>query len=524
MSKISINDVSKRFEEHLQITDNFRIIFSGPFGVGKTYFLNEYFKERKEEYNTFLLSPVNYVVSNNEDIFELIKADIIKDLFITGKIDLTKLPEDNTLQKISNYVESKQAVIGNFMLKFISKLTTSSETPKKVIDGIGSIYENYRKESKGKKREEMTRSEELIEHLDSIEEKIGNIYEHNYITKVINTFLEELREKKKNVLIIDDLDRIDPEHIFRILNILSVHNNYFESENKFAFDHVILVCDLENIAKIYVHRYGANVDFEGYIDKFYSTHLFYFTNIDAIVTYVKTIVGRKEGENSYIDFLVLMLKNFVEHNQLSVRKLLKHTYKGSVTNFTLYSQRGVQEDTFYLFQGVEFLNNSSNLYVDSRDLQILQFFKLATFIFGNFNNFLNSLNEVKKSSKLIEYKDCKDILSFLALENHIACKTGDDIFFTKQREHHPGGAAFLRELGWPQTSFQGIDYKIILKWTAGNKYNSDETYFKEARAHPRGEDVETRVKISAICQAVEDIASFCFEKGYLDKSGIFLLK
>ena len=49
-------------------------------------------------------------------------------------------------------------------------------------------------------------------------------------------FLEEIRNKKKNVLVIDDLDRIDPEHIFRILNILSVHNNHFDSENKFSFD------------------------------------------------------------------------------------------------------------------------------------------------------------------------------------------------------------------------------------------------------------------------------------------------
>jgi hypothetical protein len=49
MSEISIEDVSKRFEEHLAIEDNNRIIFSGKFGTGKTYFLNKFFDDRETE-------------------------------------------------------------------------------------------------------------------------------------------------------------------------------------------------------------------------------------------------------------------------------------------------------------------------------------------------------------------------------------------------------------------------------------------------------------------------------------------
>ena len=44
MEKISINSVSKKFGEHLMIKDNFRIILSGKFGIGKTFFVNEFFK------------------------------------------------------------------------------------------------------------------------------------------------------------------------------------------------------------------------------------------------------------------------------------------------------------------------------------------------------------------------------------------------------------------------------------------------------------------------------------------------
>ena len=39
MEKISINSVSKKFGEHLMIKDNFRIILSGKFGIGKTFFV-----------------------------------------------------------------------------------------------------------------------------------------------------------------------------------------------------------------------------------------------------------------------------------------------------------------------------------------------------------------------------------------------------------------------------------------------------------------------------------------------------
>lgn len=36
------------------------------------------------------------------------------------------------------------------------------------------------------------------------------------------------------------------------------------------------MCDIVNIREIYSHRYGRKVDFEGYIDKFYSTSPFIF--------------------------------------------------------------------------------------------------------------------------------------------------------------------------------------------------------------------------------------------------------
>ena len=45
MHTINIESVSERFEEHIEIEENNRIVFSGKFGTGKTYFLNSYFNE-----------------------------------------------------------------------------------------------------------------------------------------------------------------------------------------------------------------------------------------------------------------------------------------------------------------------------------------------------------------------------------------------------------------------------------------------------------------------------------------------
>lgn len=79
----------KQFIEHLGIDHNHRIVFSGAFGTGKTYFLERFFKKH-ESYEAIHLFPVNYSVASNEDIFELIKYDILFKL----------LEEDLDFQKV----------------------------------------------------------------------------------------------------------------------------------------------------------------------------------------------------------------------------------------------------------------------------------------------------------------------------------------------------------------------------------------------------------------------------------------
>ena len=64
--KIEITSEINRFQSHFDLPDNNKIIFSGIFGIGKTYFLKEFFKANSEKYELFLLSPVNYSISQTK--------------------------------------------------------------------------------------------------------------------------------------------------------------------------------------------------------------------------------------------------------------------------------------------------------------------------------------------------------------------------------------------------------------------------------------------------------------------------
>ena len=79
--EINIKSEITRFYEFLNQEDNSNIIFSGKFGIGKTYFINKFFEEYNTKYTYLYLSPVHYSIASNEDVFEYIKVDILLQLF-----------------------------------------------------------------------------------------------------------------------------------------------------------------------------------------------------------------------------------------------------------------------------------------------------------------------------------------------------------------------------------------------------------------------------------------------------------
>lgn len=85
MQAIDISDILSKFEEHLK--RNKRIIFSARYRDGKTYFLNKFIEQQKNNIFFVVLRPINYSVSPNEDVFDYIKRDI---LILSQKVCLSK--------------------------------------------------------------------------------------------------------------------------------------------------------------------------------------------------------------------------------------------------------------------------------------------------------------------------------------------------------------------------------------------------------------------------------------------------
>ena len=326
--EIDIKEEKERFSSFLAEERNTNIIFSGIFGIGKTYFIHKFFHNHNN-YTPIYITPVQYSVSSNEDIFEYIKVDILFELMNAG-VNLEK----------TNF--SFSACTQMYIMENIDRLVVSffkkAEKLKYGTDIIPSFFKLKNKLEKYKNDLNTDQNKEALSFLSINKEKIGSIYEDNATTELIRGLVESLKgEDKQIILVIDDLDRIDPEHIFRILNILSVHENFngCKEENKFRFDKTIIICDIDNVRRIYSNKYGLDVDFNGYIDKFYSKDIFYFNNIDNILNHISMILkslnsnkcdelGFSINEHKTYNTAKYILEKLVKKGSINIRTLLKY--------------------------------------------------------------------------------------------------------------------------------------------------------------------------------------------------------
>ena len=336
--KSKVEEVSPIFKSFIDLEDNHRMIFSAKFGAGKTYFLKSFFKEYSASYEAVFLYPVNYQVCANEDIFELVKFDLLRSLLkILPKTKLSPDDYKRSADKLKTLKNNEQGVLKK-LLKLTSKLTRGVTVSAGLSLGleasldleISQIINNFIELSEKDPKEqntEPTAEEELIaSFLEDIEDR-QKLYEDTAITHFIKNATERIKEKnkeKKLVLVIDDFDRIDPEHIFRLLNIFSAHledhdddlmserdiNSEEEKKlaDRYGFDRVIFVCDIDNIQSIFHHKYGLETDFNGYIDKFYSKAIFEFSNQDAIKNKVSSVLERFYEANKAINIDISYMK------------------------------------------------------------------------------------------------------------------------------------------------------------------------------------------------------------------------
>lgn len=270
-----MEEVIVRLDEEISdfkryFNNNNRCVLSAPYGEGKSVFLNEFVQSQVEEYDFITVYPTNYQICENRDILEYIKRDILFGLIaldetILNGFDSTKL---GVIKK--TILESKEDLIGS-----IPDINASvcgvgvTLSPGKIINTLSQIWESCSKHSS-------VEGNPYKEYLVSFNDERGGIYELDAITNLICSIVNARQETgRKMVLVIEDLDRIDPGQIFRILNVLSAHMTYSNGyddgrKNKFNFDKILLLCDYNNIKKIYHHLYGDETDFNGYISKFSS--------------------------------------------------------------------------------------------------------------------------------------------------------------------------------------------------------------------------------------------------------------
>jgi len=329
--KIKIEGLFPKFESHLKIENNTRILFSGKFGIGKTYFLNDFFENKKEDYEAFHLFPVNYQITSNENIIEFLKYDILAELLKKNKNIIQKNDYGNLIdfQRLfhlwgrDNFVETFKTGIS-----LIPKLGR----PLKDVIELTENFWNFKKEMEAGEQG-------LVDNfLKKIKKK--NISETDPISELLKQKIEEQKNKKQSVLILDDLERIDPEHIFRIINIFLAHFDSHNKElsNKFNFDKVILVADVQNLKSIFHYKYGKQTDFNGYFDKFFSVEVFQFKNEEIITKVIDQIILKFQiedtknlnealGPDGFVRiFLEDILKKSLEltgKEKLNLRQLLK---------------------------------------------------------------------------------------------------------------------------------------------------------------------------------------------------------
>ena len=298
LDSINISGKLNDFAQYLETTD--RIILSAKFGDGKTYLLNELRKDEamQNKYEFFTIYPVNYSVAKNEDVFEYIKRDIIVQLHerkLLENIDLNAL-------FASVLTSDDFTSVVSFLLSFVP---------------MGKFYNKvYHKflEIKNKYDEKKHTADK---YLSKFANTAGCIHEEDGYTKLIKKAIEwisqdhslngKVKKAKKPVLIIEDLDRLDPKHLFRILNVVSAHiddsNRPDIVGNKFGFNNIVLVMDYDVTKHIFHHFYGAQACYEGYMSKFLSREPFRYSIKYIMIRAFEAQLGEKLGIHELLPYL-----------------------------------------------------------------------------------------------------------------------------------------------------------------------------------------------------------------------------
>lgn len=325
------------FKNHLEVND--RTILSCRFGDGKSFFLSHFIEDEdvKKEYTFLTLYPVNYQVTENRDIFEIIKRDILIQMLCKGIIK----PDYEISNKIAFwlYLQNESFDFIESCLPLITETISNNENAKYTVTAVSAIVTFFK--SINKKIKEIKEQDSnciLDTFLDDVENN-NPIIGMDQISTIICDCLKHYKEEnhKKVVLVIEDLDRLDPAHLFRILNIFSAHIDFCYRYvckpnetivgNKFGFDKAVFVMDYENVQNIYQHFYGSDTSFNGYIDKFCSSKHFKYSLQEQRNEYFMQQINKATGIELNIIKSIIPSNFFDKYNIRTVVNALENTDK-----------------------------------------------------------------------------------------------------------------------------------------------------------------------------------------------------
>ena len=303
---IPVDDAMQRFEDHLLSHD--RVVLSAKFGDGKTFFLKK-FKEKcmmdaESPFEFITLYPVNYQVLGNKDIFELIKHDVLLQILQAGIIDVKYEITDRMAFEF--YVQSHFCTVGESFFEMLKSCGADDMVTKGFLAAFKSVnWLKSLKDKVGEFKKEIDQTALLDNYLSTFDE--NSVYENDIITKIIRDNIKAYQEKngKRVVLVIEDMDRLDPAHLFRIMNVFSAHMDYgyrsmqpIDSSlvgNKFGVSNVVFVMHEKNTEALFLHFYGECADYDGYMSKFYNKDIFRFSLAEEKENYALALISEETG-------------------------------------------------------------------------------------------------------------------------------------------------------------------------------------------------------------------------------------
>ena len=222
------------------------------------------------------------------------------------------------------------------------------------------------------------------------------------------------------------------------------------------------------------------VDFQGYIDKFYCTDIFKFSNHDALSVYVKDLnVDLKEYDKELLKFI---LHAFVQNKFLTIRQIIKVQSNISLTESSI-TTIDTSHSNNALFGnisgGIISYNTVANLL--ACDISFLKIVKILAMIFGSFDLFQLSLSRLMERIKVENKKTFNDlILKSLAFPwlvvNAFSQNKPEHIFFARKTDNN----GTRKMLDWPDTKFVSKVYRFRLQWMMhGGEYKGMGNYFEK---------------------------------------------